>query len=297
MSHITYTRVHEKHLKALAQGKPITIKPNEHNDPSNIMIEVHFKQKKHKSKLERNMRNNKGNRISPNEIYDVKFHSGNGFFDSIGDALSGIAKTVAPIAVGGLATSVSGNPLIGGLAGAATSAALKGHGINFGSIVNKAHGVSKKIAPLIARDVGHFVTKNTGNKGLGRLAQSTLRKHGDGFSFGSFVNKAMPVVKSIGSIVRPIAGEYAGNVVSDLTGSNTAGLVTKKLVGGKVSKRGKGLVGQGIYGSGLTAGGGYTAGGGMIAGEGIMGLGGPNTPVPFEYNWPGHKPLARRIKN
>ena len=136
-NNVTYSRVSNAHLKKLMKGeKAITIKPSDHNNEENVMVELDFKTKKHMNRLHKNLHSGKGTRIVMDHLNDLKVHNGNGFFDSIRHAFSpqnivNTLKTVAPDVAGGLAGAGAtalfpeSGPLAGMAAGMATKYAVK----------------------------------------------------------------------------------------------------------------------------------------------------------------------------
>lgn len=139
-THVTYTRLSDKHLNNFLGNKSFTVKPSDHNNEHNHVVELHYNAKKHMNKLHRNLAKGSGTRILPHELHDIKIENGKGFFDSIRNAFNRvgdvakkvfnspvtkqIVKTVAPIAtkmasdaIKSGVTAYTGNPALGEVAG------------------------------------------------------------------------------------------------------------------------------------------------------------------------------------
>jgi len=136
----TRTKLTAKQVNAYLNGKTFTHKPDIHNNDDNEEYEIIFPDLKRLNKV-RNMNiKNKGTRLKPEDILDIKVHHGNGFWDSIRRGFSdfgnkvkdvvnnpitkSIVKTIAPIAtqMAGNAlkqgvTAYTGNPALGEVAG------------------------------------------------------------------------------------------------------------------------------------------------------------------------------------
>ena len=59
-AHVGYTRLLKKHLDNYVKRKSFTVKPSDHDDESDTVVKLHFKAKKNLSKLDRNLKMEKG---------------------------------------------------------------------------------------------------------------------------------------------------------------------------------------------------------------------------------------------
>ena len=211
VKHITYSRVSNTHLKNIMKGKSFTIKPSDHENENNTMVEMEFNARKHLNRFHKNLEAGKGVRISPEHLKDIKVHNGNGFFDSIRNAFNpsnishtlqdiannpitkGIVKTIAPMAIkagsqvlGTAVTNATGNPTIGNAVGnfAGNTAqsgvnSYTGSGFfdNIRSVAsnNVVKGIMKASAPYVGSTLAA-----SGHPIVGAIATGALNSAGSG---------------------------------------------------------------------------------------------------------------------
>ena len=131
-SHIGYTRLSKKHLDNYLKEKSFTVKPSDHNDESNTAVKLHYKTKKNLSKLQRNLSNNKGTRVLPDELHLLEVHTGKGIFDSIKKVVSSpIVKDVVKAATPAIADMI-GNQ-VSAMTGSQTAGDVSKALVNSGS--------------------------------------------------------------------------------------------------------------------------------------------------------------------
>ncbi len=65
------------------KSKSFTIIPSTQENEDNTVVKLIFKAKRYLTKLNKNLKMNKGTRVNPDELDDMQIHSGDGLFDSL----------------------------------------------------------------------------------------------------------------------------------------------------------------------------------------------------------------------
>ena len=173
-SHIGYTRLSKKHLDNYLKEKSFTVKPSDHNDESNTAVKLHYKTKKNLSKLQRNLANNKGTRVLPDELHLLEVHTGKGIFDSIKKVVSSpIVKDVVKAAtpaiadmIGNQVSAMTGSQTAGDVSKSLVNSgsnAYTGSGFNLHSIgLGIKHAKGKKhVGGSFLPPIGSGLTNNS----------------------------------------------------------------------------------------------------------------------------------------
>jgi hypothetical protein len=121
-------RVSKKHLNMLKKKKGFNMKRSEHDEPSNHMIQIHYKEPKHAKKVYNAITKGRGIRINPTHMSDCMYNGGS-IWTKITHGISNVAsnpivKATAPILVQAGTTYATDNPESGALAGQVTNAVL-----------------------------------------------------------------------------------------------------------------------------------------------------------------------------
>ena len=199
-SHIGYTRLSKKHLDNYLKEKSFTVKPSDHNDESNTAVKLHYKTKKNLSKLQRNLANNKGTRVLPDELHLLEVHTGKGIFDSIKKVVSSpIVKDVVKAATPAIADMI-GNQ-VSAMTGSQTAGDVSKSLVNSGSNAYTGSGFNlhakrKKYVGGSFQPMGGNITspmpiciakKSGGNIALSKLTEPQ-QFTGIGYNAQSFSN-------------------------------------------------------------------------------------------------------------
>lgn len=209
-SHIGYTRLSKKHLDNYLKEKSFTVKPSDHNDESNTAVKLHYKTKKNLSKLQRNLANNKGTRVLPDELHLLEVHTGKGIFDSIKKVVSSpIVKDVVKAAtpaiadmIGNQVSAMTGSQTAGDVSKSLVNSgsnAYTGSGFNLHTIgLGIKHAKGKKHVGGSFQPMGGSLTYNSAmpiciaKKSGGNIALSKLTEPqqftGIGYNAQSFSN-------------------------------------------------------------------------------------------------------------
>jgi hypothetical protein len=94
MTHVAHSRLTETHMKKYLKDIPFTLSPSEHHDEDNSIVQLHFNAKKHLTRFNRQIGKDKGFRVQPSHLDDIKVHDGNGLFDSIKRGFESIGNKV-----------------------------------------------------------------------------------------------------------------------------------------------------------------------------------------------------------
>jgi hypothetical protein len=170
---VVTVRLHNNHLVNYNKNKTFTLHPKHLNDDENVEARLHFKAKKHLTKLMKNVNKNSGTRISPDDLHDIEIHVGGGMFDSIKSMMSNpIAKTVLkaamPIAsnlVGQQIKNFTGSDALANASKSlmkdGTNELTSGSGFSFNNILKSkiTKGIVKAALPTVANLASQQVKK------------------------------------------------------------------------------------------------------------------------------------------
>jgi hypothetical protein len=196
---IITVRLHNNHLVNYNKNKTFTLKPDHLNDDSNIEARLHFKAKKHLTKLIKNVNKNSGTRINPDDLHDIQLHVGSGLFDSIKSVMSNpIAKTVLKAAVpivsnlvGQQVKNFTGSDALSNASKSllkdGTNELTKGSGFNFKSLLSNpiTKTVVKAALPIAANMASQQIKNFTGSDALANVSKSLINEGGKEMTAGS----------------------------------------------------------------------------------------------------------------
>jgi hypothetical protein len=188
--HVITVRLNNNHLVNYNKNKTFTLKPDHLNDDNNIEARLHFKAKKHLTKLIKNVNKNSGTRISPNDLHDIQVHVGSGMFDSLKSVMSNpIAKTVLKAAVpivsnlvGQQVKNFTGSDALSNVSKSlikdGTNELTSGSGFNFNDILKSkvTKGIVKAIAPQVGQILGNQVKNFTGSDLASNLTKTLINE-------------------------------------------------------------------------------------------------------------------------
>ena len=197
--HVITVRLHNNHLVNYNKNKTFTLKPDHLNDDNNIEARLHFKAKKHLTKLIKNVNKNSGTRINPDDLHDIKVHVGSGMFDSLKSVMSNpIAKTVLkaamPIAsnlVGQQIKNFTGSDALANASKSlmkdGTNELTSGSGFSFKSLMSNpiTKTVVKAALPIAANLASQQVKNFTGSDALAGVSKSLINEGGKEMTAGS----------------------------------------------------------------------------------------------------------------
>jgi hypothetical protein len=197
--HVITVRLHNNHLVNYNKNKTFTLQPDHINDDNNIEARLHFKAKKHLTKLIKNVNKNSGTRINPDDLKDIQVHVGSGLFDSLKSVMSNpIAKTVLkaamPIAsnlVGQQIKNFTGSDALANASKSlmkdGTNELTSGSGFNFNDILKSkiTKGIVKAALPTVANLASQQVKNFTGSDALAGVSKSLINEGGKEMTAGS----------------------------------------------------------------------------------------------------------------
>jgi len=197
--HVITVRLHNNHLVNYNKNKTFTLKPDHINDDNNIEARLHFKAKKHLTKLIKNVNKNSGTRINPDDLKDIQVHVGSGMFDSLKSVMSNpIAKTVLkaamPIAsnlVGQQIKNFTGSDALANASKSlmkdGTNELTSGSGFSLKSLMSNpiTKTVIKAALPIASNLVSQQVKNFTGSDALAGVSKSLINEGGKEMTAGS----------------------------------------------------------------------------------------------------------------
>lgn len=184
-------RVSKSHLNGLKNGKGFNMTREEHDNPNNHMIQIHYRDAKNARKIHRTLTKGKGVRINPMHMIDC-IHNGGSLWGRITHGIEHVVsnpvfKAVAPILLNAGVSAATENPEAGMIAGNVGSAALNANGSGLRRHKGKGffdtmkkiaeNKATKSIARSLAPSISKIVEEKTGSQLAGNLADGGINAY------------------------------------------------------------------------------------------------------------------------